>query len=126
MSDVKVELKEMIVQSVHIDVDPDRISELSVSFEVSGKSGLRIPKDKNDHTFLLISKFDYNAKDQPNLFKATLSVNFYFEASMFIENYDDIVVQQCLPIIRRENTNLINKILKDMGYFELSYDESCE
>ena len=115
---VKATLKHMVVRSVHIDIDSEKFTEEDSKFEASGKSELNIPKDVNDQTFLLSSQFEIHSRNDKDAFNTRIVTDFYFELDRRIDDYDDVIRQQCLPVIQKEVTTLANKVLSNMGYPE--------
>lgn len=114
----KAVLKHTSVRSIHIDIDPEKLEDKETAFESSGKSELRIPKNSNDQTFLLLSQFEIHSRNTDNAFHANIAADFYFETNTHVDDYDDVVRNQCLSIIQKEITALANSFLKSMGYPE--------
>lgn len=120
---VEATLAQVSVTSVHIDIDSEKILNRDITCEAYGKSQLGIPKDLEDQTILLSSQFKIYAKNREDAFCAQISADFYFKLDARVDDYDDIVREQCLPMIRKETTILTNKVLGTMGYGEfLSVD----
>lgn len=117
---IRATLECTTVQSVHIDIDTTLFADAEINFtlEASAKSQLRVPIEKEDNSFLLVSTLEVKSKEIPNLMSASFIAEFYFATNQHIDDYDDVVREQCLPIIQKESTTLINKILSDMGYPE--------
>ena len=121
-NEIHAELRNVVAQKVAINIDPDELESKKYSFSVEGKAELRIPKEENDASLLLVSTMDMKADENYNAFSATLVTNFYFSTSEKIENkddYDEIVRKQCMPIIQTESEQLINRLLKDMGVADI-------
>ena len=120
------ELKRTVVESVHIDVDSDYFQSESFVLQTSGKAELRVPKEKDDPTFLLVYTLKTSAEEQPDAFQAVIETNFFFELDQLVKDYDEVIRDQCLPIIKSRQEELINKLLLDMGYSGLSgeYEEN--
>ena len=99
------ELKRTVVESVHIDVDSDYFQSESFVLQTSGKA---------------------SAEEQPDAFQAVIETNFFFELDQLVKDYDEVVREQCLPLIKSRQEELINKLLLDMGYSGLSgeYEEN--
>lgn len=116
MEDINVVLEERRTKSVHIDIDAEGLRGLSNSLEASIKAELKTPKDKEDRSFLLLSTFRLKHASNPELFQASIVVEFFFESDMVIEEYDDIIQEKCFPIIKSTFETMISTILADMGY----------
>lgn len=117
---IRATLEHTAVQSVHIDIDTTMFADAEITFslEASAKSQLRVPIEKEDNSFLLVSTLEVKSKEFPNFMSASIIVEFYFATNQHIDDYDDVVREQCLPLIQKESTTLINKILSNMGYPE--------
>ena len=48
--------------------------------------------------------------------RASFVVNFFFSIDKKLNNYDEVVTKQCLPIIKTEIKKLVNTFLSDMGF----------
>lgn len=121
-NEIHAELKNVVTQKVAINIDPDKLEGKKYSFSVEGKAELRIPKEENDASLLLVSTMNMRADENHDAFSATLVTNFCFSTSEKIENkddYDEIVRKQCMPIMQTESERLINRILKDMGVADI-------
>lgn len=114
---INVALVNVSVRSVHIDVDFEKISEDAL-FETAGKSVLKLPKAEGDRSFVLESTFETSSAEDQNIFNASVVADFFFELDGDLDNYDDIIRKQCLPIIRNRITEIENKVLAGMGYSE--------
>lgn len=114
--EVTAELRQTTVESFHIDLDANRFPTEEFQLKAAGKAELRTPADSDDKTFLLISTLDISAENQPELFHVTMVVNFFFETERKVEDYDEIVQGQCLPIIQQRQSEMANKVLEDIGY----------
>ena len=117
---VKAVLKKMLVQSVRIDIDSNKIREKkeTLTFAASGKSELRVPKEKDDNTFLLVSTVEIKSENEPDVFYGEISAEFYFEIDTMVKDYDNIVREQALPVVQEEVIKFTNKVLSGMGYEE--------
>lgn len=113
---IHVDLKSTVVNAVSINLDPDKIRNGNVTLSAKGKSELRVPKDDDDLTFLLVSSTEIESEEDKNILHASLEINFFFSISEKIHDYDEIITQQCLPIIQIETRKLANKFLTDMGF----------
>lgn len=113
---IHVDLKSTVVNAVSINLDPDKIRNGNVTLSAKGKSELRVPKDDNDLTFLLVSSTEIESEEDKNILHAILEINFFFSIPEKIHDYDEIITQQCLPIIQIETRKLANKFLTDMGF----------
>lgn len=117
-NEVHAELKNVVTQKVAINIDPDKLEGKKYSFSVEGKAELRVPKEENDASLLLVSTMDMKADENHEAFSATLVTNFCFSTSEKIEDkddYDEIVRKQCMPIMQEETKKIINRFLNDMG-----------
>lgn len=114
--DVRAELQHKRTKAVHIDVDTEGLHSVKATLEASIKAELRTPKDEDDRSFLLVSTFEIVSTSRPELFRATIVADFYFETDMLVTVYDDIIHKQCLPIIKKEFEAMSSAILADMGY----------
>lgn len=119
------ELKKVVVESIHIDVDPVYHQLESFTLQTGGKAELRISKEKDDPTFLMVYTLKTSAEEQPYAFQASIKTNFFFELDQMVTDYDEIVTEQCLPLIKSRQEELINQVLLDMGYHGLfeKYEE---
>ena len=113
---IHVDLKSTVVNAVSINLDPDKIRNGNVTLSAKGKSELRVPKDDNDLTFLLVSSTEIESEEDKNILHVTLEINFFFSIPEKIHDYDEIITQQCLPIIQIETRKLASKFLTDMGF----------
>lgn len=113
---IHVDLKSTVVNAVSINLDPDKIRNGNVTLSAKGKSELRVPKDGDDLTFLLVSSTEIESEEDKNILHASLEINFFFSIPEKIHDYDEIITQQCLPIIQIETRKLANKFLTDMGF----------
>lgn len=117
---ITAELKRTAVESFHLDLDVDRFSTEDFPLKAAGRAELRMPESSEDRTFLLVSNLEIRAEAQPELFHAVMVINFFFEASQKVEDYDEIVQKQCLPVIQKRQSELTNKVLEDIGYPSVS------
>ena len=109
-------LKEIIVNEVSIKVDPDKIRKGDITLSAEGKSELRVPKEDDDTSILLVSSMEIKSPEDTELFHASFVANFFFLIDEKLENYDNIVTKQCLPVIQEELNKLASKILSEMGF----------
>lgn len=114
--DIHAILKSTVVNSVSINLDPDKMRQGDITLSAEGKSELRIPKEEDDLSILLVSSMEMKSKEDEDIFHASFVVNFFFSIDEKLDNYDEIVTKQCLPIIRTETKELVNKFLSDMGF----------
>lgn len=114
--DVHASLKSTVVNSVSIDLDPDKLRKGNITLSVEGKTALRVPKEEDDFSILLVSSMEIKSQEDEDTLHASFVVNFFFSIDEKLDNYDEIVTKQCLPTIRTEIKNLANKFLHDMGF----------
>ena len=114
--EVTAELRQTTVESFHVDLDANRFTTEDFNLKAAGRAELRTPSDRSDRTFLLVSTLDISAENQPEVFHVVMVVNFFFEVNQQTEDYDEIVQEQCLPIIQRKQSEMANKVLEDIGY----------
>lgn len=113
--DIHATLKSMVVKSVSINLDPDKVGRGTI-FSAEGKSELRIPKEENELSILLVSSIEIKPREKEDYFHASFVVNFFFSIDKKTDNYDEIVTEQCLPIIQTKINDLADKFLNDMGF----------
>lgn len=113
---VHATLKSTIVNAVSIDLDPDKLRQGNITLSAEGKSELRVPKEDGDLSILLVSSMEIKSQEDEDTLHASFVVNFFFSIDEKLDNYDEIVTKQCLPIIRTKTMELTNKFLRDMGF----------
>lgn len=114
--DVHAILKSTVVNAVSINLDPDKMGQGGITLSAEGKSELRVPKEEDDLSILLVSSMEIKSQEDEDTFHASFVVNFFFSIDEKLDNYDEIVTKQCLPIIRTKTKELANKFLSDMGF----------
>lgn len=114
--DAHAVLKSTIVNTVSINLDPDKLRQGNVTLSADVKSELRVPKEDDDLSILLVSSMEIRSQEDKDILHASFVVNFFFLIDEKLDNYDEIVTKQCLPIIRTETKELANKFLCDMGF----------
>jgi len=114
--DVHAILKSTVVNAVSINLDPDKLRQGNITLSAEGKSELRVPKEDDDLSILLVSSMEIKSQEDEDTLHASFVVNFFFSIDEKLDNYDEIVTKQCLPIIRTETKELANKFLRDMGF----------
>lgn len=115
----KAELKKAVVESVHVDIDPDYDRTDNCTLKVTGKAELRTPKEENDPTFLLVLTMNIVSKEQPNAVNIKSVTTFCFELDQLVDDYDSVVRDQCLSVIQDWQKKMANKLIADMGYPEI-------
>lgn len=113
--DVHAILKSTVANAVSINLDPDKLRQGNVALITEVKSELRVPKKDDDLSILLVSSTEIKSREDEDILRASFVVNFFFSIDEKLDNYDDIVTKQCLPIIQAETKELFNKFLRDMG-----------
>lgn len=111
-----IQLKQKIVQSFHFDFDEEKIRNDSISFEVSGQSELRRPKDQDNPTFLLITSIDIESENCPDALRANIVIKYVFEITEPTDDFDNIIRKQCLPLTQKETNRTINLLFRNMGH----------
>lgn len=111
-----VMLKDTVVKSVSFNLDPDKLGKGDITLSAEGKSELRVPKEEDDLSILLVSSMEIKAQEDEEAFFASFVVNFFFSLDEKPTDYDDIIRKQCLPTIQAEIKKLAYKLLCDMGY----------
>lgn len=114
----KAELKEAIVESFHVDLDSD-YGEEECALRTTGKAELRVPKAENDPTFLMVMTMNVVSQEHPEAVSIKIVTTFRFELDQLVEDYDEIVEEQCLPTMQRWQKRMVNKLIADMGYPEI-------
>lgn len=117
--DTRANLIDTVVKSVSIHLDPDKLRKEDITLSAEGKSELRIPKEEDDLSILLVSSMEIKAQEDETAFHASFVVNFFFSVDEKMDDYDDIITKQCLPTIQTEIKKLAYKFLCDMGYPEI-------
>ena len=111
----KAELKNAVVESFHIDLDSD-YEEAECELRTTGKAELRVPKEENDPTFLMAMTMNVVSQEPPGAVSIKIVTTFYFELDQLVEDYDEIVREQCLPAMQEWQKKMVNKLVADMGY----------
>lgn len=114
--DVHAILKNAVVNAVSINLDPDKMRQGGVTLSAEGKSELRVPKEEDNLSILLVSSMKIKSPEDEDAFHASFTVNFFFAIDEKLDNYDKIVTEQCLPTIQTKTKELANKFLSDMGF----------
>lgn len=114
----KAELKNAVVESFHIDLDSD-YEEAECKLRTTGKAELRVPKEENDPTFLMAMTMNVVSQEPPGAVSIEIVTTFYFELDQLVEDYDEIVREQCLPAMQEWQKKMVNKLVADMGYPEI-------
>lgn len=114
--DVHAILKSTVVNAVSINLDPDKLRQGNITLSAEGKSELRVPKEDDELSILLVSSMEITSQEDEDTLHASFVVNFFFSIDEKLDNYDEIVTKQCLPIIQAETKKLTNKFLRDMGF----------
>lgn len=114
----KAELKKALVESVHIDIDSD-YGEVECTLKTTGKAELRVPKEKNDPTFLIVMTMNIISQEHPEAVNIGIVTTFCFELNQLVEDYDEIIREQCLSVIQEWQKKMVNKLIVDMGYPEI-------
>lgn len=109
-------LKSTVVNAVSINLDPDKLRQGNITLSAEGKSELRVPKGDDDLSILLVSSMEIQSQEDKDTLHASFVVNFFFSIDEKLDNYDEIVTKQCLPIIRAETKKLADQFLRDMGF----------
>lgn len=117
--DVQAILKDTVVETVSINLDPDKLREGNIHLSAEGKAELRIPKEEDDLSILLVSSTEIKSQMDKNAFYASFVVNFFFSIEKKPDDYDEVVRKQCLPIIQIKTKELADKFLGDMGFPEI-------
>lgn len=113
--DVHAILKSTVVNAVSINLDSDKLIQGNITLSTKVKSELRVPKKDDDLSILLVSSVEIKSQEDEDTLHASFVVNFFFSIDEKLDNYDEIVTKQCLPIIQTETKELANKFLRDMG-----------
>ncbi len=114
--DTRVTLKNRVVESVSIHLNPDKIRKNGITLSIEGKIELRIPKEEDDLSILLVANMKIKSQEDENDFLASFVANFFFAIDEKFSSYDEIVTQECMPLIQEETKNITNGFLSQMGF----------
>ena len=114
--DTQVALKNRVIESVSIHLNPDKIRKNGITLSIEGKIELRIPKEEDDLSILLVANMKIKSQEDENDFLASFVANFFFEIDEKLSSYDEIVTQECMPVIQEETKNITNGFLSQMGF----------
>lgn len=114
--DTRVTLKNRVVESVSIHLNPDKIRKNGITLSIEGKIELRIPKEEDDLSILLVANMKIKSQEDENDFLASFVENFFFAIDEKFSSYDEIVTQECMPLIQEETKNITNGFLIQMGF----------
>ncbi len=117
--DVHAVLNSTIVNAVSIRLDPDKLRQGVVTLSAEGTSELRVPKAEDDLSFLLVSSTEIKSEEDEDTFHASFVINFFFSTDEKLDNYDELVRKQCLPVMQTELNKLLKKIVGDMGFSDI-------
>ena len=91
--DIHASLKSTVVNSVSINLDPDKLRQGNVTLSVEGKTALRVPKEEGDLSILLVSSMEIKSQEDEDTLHASFVVNFFFSIDEKLDNYDEIVTK---------------------------------
>lgn len=114
----KAELKEAFVESFHIDLNSD-YKEVEYTLKTTGKAELKVPKEENNPTFLMAMTMNIVSQEPPEAVNIKIVTTFCFELDQPVEDYDEIVREQCLPAMQEWQKGTVNKLVVDMGYSKI-------
>lgn len=114
--ELHAKLRNMVVRTVSINLDPDKMKNGKVALAATVKSQLKTPKSEDDLSFLLVSSMEVKSQGDEEAFCASFKVNFFFSIEEKLIDYDQVVREQCLPIIQDKAKELTNMFLSDMGF----------
>ena len=106
--DTQVALKNRVIESVSIHLNPDKIRKNGITLSNEGKIELRIPKEEDDLSILLVANMKIKSQEDENDFLASFVANFFFEIDEKLSSYDEIVTQECMPVIQEETKKITN------------------
>ena len=109
--DTQVALKNRVIESVSIHLNPDKIRKNGITLSIEGKIELRIPKEEDDLSILLVANMKIKSQEDENDFLASFVANFFFEIDEKLSSYDEIVTQECMPVIQEETKKITNGFL---------------
>lgn len=114
--DTQAALKNRVIESVSIHLNPDKIRKNGITLSIEGKIELRIPKEEDDLSILLVANMKIKSQEDENDFLASFVANFFFAIDEKFSSYDEIVTQECMPLIQEETKNITNGFLSQMGF----------
>ena len=114
--DTQAALKNRVIESVSIHLNPDKIRKNGITLSIEGKIELRIPKEEDDLSILLVANMKIKSQEDENDFLASFVANFFFEIDEKLSGYDEIVTQECMPVIQEETKKITNGFLSQMGF----------
>ena len=114
--DTQVALKNRVIESVSIHLNPDKIRKNGITLSIEGKIELRIPKEEDDLSILLVANMKIKSQEDENDFLASFVANFFFEIDEKLSSYDEIVTQECMPVIQEETKKITNSFMSQMGF----------
>ena len=115
-NDIIVSLGAHRVNSVQVAIDIVKQPKERVAFNASVTANLHLPGDEQDKSFLLKCSAKIWSEEYPDFLTISLQIDFYFEVESAEKELDDIITEQCMPIIQNTCTDVAANVLDGMGY----------
>ncbi len=111
-----VNLEKLIVTNISYDLNTEDAKEFSL--EVKNEMSLKVHTNEDSNRFLLEFVTSI-VEPKNNYINISVRANAFFQANEKITAYDDIVKDQCFPIVFDELSKTIDQILEILGYPKL-------
>ncbi len=114
MADIK--LVKIIFTHVSYDMNVENAKHFSL--EVKNQIGLKVPKDENDTSFMMVVNMTA-IEPENNIIKINIKANAIFSSDEKITSYDKIFDDICFPLVYKEISDKIDGILEVLEYPKL-------
>ena len=111
-----VTLENLVVTHISYNLNTEDAKEFHI--EVKNEISLKVHSDEDSNRFLLEFKTSV-VEPKNNYINIVVNANAFFKAEDKITAYDDIVTDQCFPLVFNKLSEIIDQILDVLGYPKL-------
>lgn len=118
-----VTLEKIVFTNISYNLNVESVTEFHL--ELKNEISLKTHKDETNNSFLLV--FETSVFDPENDYiNIKIKANAFFECSEKLSFYDDVVKDICFPIVFKEISEKIDKILEILDYpkLHMTYNDS--
>lgn len=110
-------LSKLIITNISYDINVKEANDLNL--EVKNELTLKFPQDIETNGFLLV--FDISITEPKNKrINISVKANAFFDCDKKLDSYDELVANECFPIVFNRLSEKIDAILETLEYPKLN------
>ena len=113
----KVSLMKLVITNTSFNIDVKEENDLNL--EVKNELTLKLPEDMETNSFLLV--FDLSICEPKNKrINISVKANAFFKCDDKLDSYDEVITNECFPLVFELLSKKIDSILEVLDYPKLN------